>query len=184
MLDDVPDGARAIVVLGGPDRYSNAPEYQRRDSPGSLALERLRFAAHLQRKSGLPILAVGGNPLGEQEPGAILMRDSLSGDFRVPVKWVVAQSRHTFDNARYAAEALHREGITEILLVTHAWHMRRAVAAFEAQGLELFPAPTALYTPDRMTSGWLAWAPRASALQRNSWGLHELVGLVWFGLFY
>ena len=64
--------AGAIVVLGG-GRYDEAPEYG--DDTISLAgLRRVRYAAVLQRRTGLPVLVSGGSvyaePLPESEPEA------------------------------------------------------------------------------------------------------------------
>ncbi len=170
-----------IVVLGGPDRYHDAPEYGS-DMPGAKGLERLRYAAHLHRTTGLPLLAVGGKVV-ESNAIAELMVQGLVEDFQVPVKWIVAKSRNTFDNAKYAGELLLRERITEVYLVTHAWHMRRAKLAFEDQGLTVTPAPTAFTTPSIMDRGWFAWLPRGETLQRTNWALHEMAGMLWYWLF-
>ena len=53
-----PTSAQAIVVLGG-GRYPVAPEYGG-DTVSSSTLVRLRYAAHLHRQTGLPILVSGG----------------------------------------------------------------------------------------------------------------------------
>jgi len=47
---------QAIVVLGA-GRYTEAPEYAGKDTVSSIGLVRLRYAAELQRASGLPVLA-------------------------------------------------------------------------------------------------------------------------------
>ena len=47
---------QAIVVLGG-GRINDAPEYGGVDLPSLHALARLQYAAHLHRKTGLPILS-------------------------------------------------------------------------------------------------------------------------------
>ncbi len=52
------------------------------------------------------------------------------------------ESRDTHDNAVNSAQLLKARGMHRILLVTSAYHMRRSVALFEAQGLEVVPAPT------------------------------------------
>ena len=51
-------------------------------------------------------------------------------------------SRNTNDNALYTAVVLNNRQIQRILLVTSAFHMRRAVPLFERQGFEVIPAPT------------------------------------------
>jgi uncharacterized SAM-binding protein YcdF (DUF218 family) len=49
-----PRQAQAIVVLGG-GRYRGAPEYGG-DTVSAMTLPRLRYAARLQRETGLPLL--------------------------------------------------------------------------------------------------------------------------------
>ena len=63
------------------------------------------------------------------------MAQSLTDDFRTPPRWVEAKSADTWENARFSADILRAEGITSVYVVTHAWHMRRAVLAFQGTGL-------------------------------------------------
>ena len=171
-------GAQAIVVLGG-GRYPDAPEYGATTSNGT-ELERLRYAARLHRESGLPIAVIGGDPLNTGEAGADHMERALEEELRVPVKWADGRSRHTFDNARFAWEVLEAAGVTRILLVSHAWHLPRAVSAFEEQGFTVTPAPTAFLTKGALDRGPLLWVPAAWALEQNRRYLHELAGMVWY----
>ncbi|MEJ5211646.1 MAG: YdcF family protein [Burkholderiales bacterium] len=171
------DRAQAIVVLGA-GRYQNAPEYGG-DTASSLALERLRYAARLARASGLPVLVSGGSPEG-RDPEALFMKAILEEEFGIPVRWVEPASRNTWENAHFSQTILAGEGIRRIVLVTHAWHMPRARAAFEGAGLEVVPAGTRFYAPrGDLLSDWL---PDARALLDSSHALHELVGLAWYRL--
>jgi len=54
-------------------------------------------------------------------------------------------SENTAENAFYSAEILREKNIKTIILVTSAMHMPRSVALFEAQGLNVIPAPTGLF---------------------------------------
>jgi uncharacterized SAM-binding protein YcdF (DUF218 family) len=170
----------AIVVLGGPDAYDDAPEYGD-DMPGGGALERLRYASYLHRKTDLPILVVGGGTFDWRRPNGEVMDQVLREDFRVPVKWVITRSHNTFDNAEYTREVLKKEGVTSICLVTHAWHMQRSLMAFEGEGFKVIPAPTGFYTRSPMEFGWM---PSLRALGKTRWALHEIAGMVWYRAFY
>lgn len=132
--------AQAIVVLGA-GRRRHAPEFGG-ETINRLALERLRYAALLARKTGLPLLLSGGAPVGEA-PEAVLMQRSLAEDFGVQARWLETASRDTRENARLSAIQLEAAGVRTILLVTHAMHMDRARTEFAAAGLEVIPAPTA-----------------------------------------
>lgn len=60
--------------------------------------------------------------------------------------------------------------------LSQAWHLPRAIRAFERQGLTVLPAPTAFTRHEEQ--GWLAWLPRASALQESRRALREWLGLL------
>jgi uncharacterized SAM-binding protein YcdF (DUF218 family) len=170
--------ADAIVVLGG-GTYFHAPEYGG-DTVGVATLERLRFAAKLQRETGKPILVTGGAPLGNSTSEAAQMKQVLEQEFNVPVRWVEGASDNTLENARMSRQLLKQEGITRIYLVTHAWHMARAVLSFQRAGFQVVPAPTAYTT--RYRTDLLAFVPNAHALHDSRIFMHELIGMLWYRL--
>ena len=134
---------QAIVILGG-GSYFAAPEYGG-DTVGYTTLERLRYGARLARQTRLPLLVTGGAPFGGR-PEAESMREALEKDFGVKVRWVEAASRDTAENASLSAPLLKAADITRIALVSHGWHLPRAIPLFEKQGLEVIAAPTAFST--------------------------------------
>src|SRR5262249_27745561 len=72
-----PLAADAIVLLGG-DSSNDAAEYGS-DTIGPLSLERIRYAAWLQHRTGLPLLVTGG-PLSESgAPISKMMQEVLTG---------------------------------------------------------------------------------------------------------
>ncbi|MGH8671679.1 MAG: YdcF family protein [Burkholderiales bacterium] len=170
--------AGAIVVLGG-GTYPFAPEYGG-DTVNRFTLERLRYAARLYAKTGKPILVSGGNPLGYAKSEGAAMREALEGDFGVPVKWVEEHSRNTWENARLSAPLLARAGVKKIYLVTHAWHMTRALSAFENTGLKVIPAGTGFATHTDVNA--LDFLPSAMAFSDTYLAMHEALGLLWYKL--
>lgn len=171
----------AIVVLGA-GRRSAAPEFGG-DTVNALALERLRYAARVFRATGSPVLLTGGRVRGEDFSEALLMKEAMVDDFRVPVVWSEDRSRNTEENALLTSELLMGEGITRVLLVTHAWHMPRAVEAFRDAGLEVLPGPTGFIRPSSGRGGpSMGWLPTAKALQRSAWAVHEYLGRAWYQL--
>ena len=175
-------GAQAIVVLGG-DLYLNAVEYQG-STVGPGAMMRLRYGAYLHRKTGLPVAVTSGDPLGIGVIGGELMARVLRRELDTPVRWVEKRSRNTFENARFTVRMLRADGITRVAVVSHAWHLPRARAAFERQGMEVVPAPTAFYRRGPLEKGVYAFLPGDEALAKNTWYFHELIGRVWYALFY
>ena len=174
-------GPSAIVVLAAGSRL-RAAEYGGADTPDHLALGRLRYAAHLQHGTGLPLLVSGGNgaPARGIEAKALGMARALRDDFRTPVQWIEATSETTAENASRSAAMLRRDGIGHVVLVTDALHMVRAQRAFEGAGLRVTPAPTVFRTPGPLTP--LQFLPSASALQDGCYAFYEWVGLAWYGV--
>jgi len=173
--------AQAIVVLGG-GRLANAPEYDHQDAPSSPTLRRMRYAATLQRVTGLPVLVTGGQPDGAHESEAAIMARGLRDEFGVPVKWVEGGSDNTAENARHSADMLTKENIRHVLLVTDAMHMPRSVQIFERAGLQITPAPTAFYTVTPVLPS--DFIPRTGWLVQSSYALHEWIGILWYQLRY
>jgi uncharacterized SAM-binding protein YcdF (DUF218 family) len=173
-------GAGAIVVLGG-DQVREQPEYGG-DTVGEITLERLRWAARLQRVTGLPLLVAGGLLPHFTTPHGAAMAEALQTDFRVPVRWQETRSRTTQENAAFSAEILRAEGIRRVLLVTTAWHMPRAVQAFRVAGLDPVAAPTAFVVPGPVQ--WTSFLPAPGGLQASQWAIHEIFGRVWYRLAY
>jgi uncharacterized SAM-binding protein YcdF (DUF218 family) len=169
------DKVGAIVVLAA-GAYNNAPEYGS-DSATPYALERVRYAARLYRATGKPILLTGGNPHSSTAE-SMVMKDALENDFFVPVQWVEDQSENTWQNARLSYTILQPQGITTIYLVTHAWHMSRAIIAFEKAGFQVIPAPTMFTTSYHLTV--LDFLPRGRALGMSFIAMHEWIGRWWY----
>jgi uncharacterized SAM-binding protein YcdF (DUF218 family) len=175
---DKPDfsGAQAIVVLGGGIHRGDGDKVP--DTLGPWSLERLDFAVHAYRQLNLKIAVAGGKPNGEHTAEATLMKAVLEDDFHVPVIWVEDQSRNTFENALFTNKLLQADHVTTVVLVTHAWHMRRALWSFERVGLHAipYPAPPTYEQSDRADD----YLPNLRALQDSYLALHEAIGLAYY----
>jgi uncharacterized SAM-binding protein YcdF (DUF218 family) len=170
--------AQAIVVLGGGERLGNGGDIpDRLDWP---SLERVVYAAAAYRRLRLPVVVSGGRDArGHQSEGA-LMRAALEQEFDVPVAWNEDGSRTTWENAVDVARLLRPAGLTRVVLVTDAWHLPRALWAFEEAGLEPlpWPAPRDALQLDRPRD----YVPDLHALCDSFAALHELIGGVYYRL--
>ena len=189
MLEDVeikpptkPDfsAAQAIVVLGGGVQRGDGDKVP--DTLGAWSLERIDLAAHAYRQLNLKVAVTGGRPAGAHSAEAALMKATLESDFSVPVTWVENRSRTTFENALYMKKLLQADNVTTVVLVTNAWHMRRALWSFERVGLHAipWPAPLTYGESDRLDD----YLPSMFALLSSYQALHEAIGLAYYRLRY
>lgn len=160
-------GEAIVILAGGQARM--APEYGG-PAVGLETLERVSYGAYLSRRTGLPVLVSGS------AREALAMSATLSHDFGITARWVDAESRDTFDNARFSARLLEADGVERIVLVTSATHEGRAVQEFVSAGLAVEPAPVHVWAPNpRELRDYL---PDAVALLQSKEALHEIVGEV------
>lgn len=172
--------ADAIVILGG-GRYRKAPEFAGDDDVKPLTLDRLRYGALVARASGRPVLVAGGQPDGDGRSEAEIMKIVLERDFGIGARWTEERSETTRENALYSAKILLPQGVRRIALVTHAFHMPRAVASFEAAGFEVVPAPTSFLAGHGPVIA-LDFLPRYDVMRSSGFAIHEAIGLLWYRL--
>ena len=171
----------AIVILGA-DLRRRTPEYGG-DTVGRLSLERIRYGARLHRETGLPILAVGGAIADSEKPVAMVMAEALGADFQISARWMETDSRNTYENAKLSSDILRAEGIQAVYLVTHAWHMPRALEVFHQAGITAIPRPTGWTDagPGIAVSDFL---PYSGALRNSAYAMHEWIGRLWYRIRY
>jgi uncharacterized SAM-binding protein YcdF (DUF218 family) len=147
---------------------------------GAMTLQRVRYGAYLQRTSGLPLLVTGGPARPGSESIGSAMARVLAHEFSVDVRWVETASRTTWENAALSASLLSADGISRVLLVTHAWHMPRARSCFEKNGIRVIAAPTSFRGP-AWVDGWSV-VPHPAALRDSAHAMHEWLGLVFYAI--
>jgi uncharacterized SAM-binding protein YcdF (DUF218 family) len=173
-------GAQAIVVLGGGVHPGDGEKIA--DTLGPWSLERVVLAAQAYRQLKLKVAVSGGQVAGAHVSEASLMKTALETQFNVPVTWVDDKSRTTYENAVFTAKLLKADNVTTVVLVTQAWHMRRALWSFERAGLHAIPYPAPLtYDEDDRFADYL---PNIGALERSYHALHEAIGLAYYRLRY
>ncbi len=170
--DQCPE-ADAIVVLGAGRPYVS-PEMED-FLPTAYSLERIRYGAILARRCQLPVMVSGGGERPEAETFARV----LEQDYGVKTEWVERNSRTTFENAVNARELLGSKH-NRVIVVTHAWHMPRAVMSFEDQGFDVIPAPTSFTWRTVPWNSLYYWIPSSRHLLKSELALHEYLGIVWY----
>ena len=89
------------------------------------------------------------------------------------------RSKDTSENARYAKQIIEKRGFKSPILVTSAYHIKRAVFLFEKQGMKVEPFSCGLKSEEEEEGyGILDFLPKASVLEESSKALKEYMGLI------
>jgi len=178
----------AIVLLGG---GTESPDSPRPITEINGAGDRVLYAAELYHQGlATRIILSGGNVNFSGMRGttpAEEMREILL-NLSVPEEalWLENKSQNTAENAEFTAELLRERYIKTIILVTSALHMPRSVELFEAQGINVVPAPTDYSITDRAWQELLSFRyaqipfniiPSSGALNQTTNALHEYFGM-------
>lgn len=127
----------------------------------------------------LPVLMCGGrsDPDMQSTPAADLMREiALQRGIPESDVWMERRSTSTYENAKFGAAILKREGIQRIVLVTGYLHYKRAKLSFERQGLAVEPAVFGDFAIPRFDA--LSLLPSVDALRVSQRVVHEIAGIV------
>lgn len=143
---------------------------------GPLTFERMGAAAALARETGLPLLVTGGSVAPEPSPPvAEVMAGQFRSDFGLDVRWIEPEAGNTLENARFSAAMLRREGIGAAYVVTHGWHLPRAVLSFRGTGFHVMPLPVRRAAPPELRAS--SFLPRADRWGTSWYLLREWAGL-------
>jgi uncharacterized SAM-binding protein YcdF (DUF218 family) len=170
-----------IVALGGGLR-EDVPDINGRGFPAEQALVRMVAAFRLWRRLNVPIIVSGGGTLEERQ-GESAVTKRILVDLGVPDEQILTDcvSRDTYENSYYTKRILDEDGFHSPILVTSAYHMRRAVVAFKKQGAEVIPFPCN-FRGQSVEYDFLAFMPSAESLADVSVALKEYLGLVAYQL--
>lgn len=172
-----------IVLLGG-GVYDRAPDLTGEGSPTGEMFARIATAVRLQKRLNVPVVVSGGNTLRNRAPEAPIVKRILV-DLGVPAEKirVEAESRDTRENALHSVAMLRREGFRNPVLVTSAFHVRRAVLLFGRAGMKVTPCPAGFRTWQGKKPDAVEYLPNAFALKESALALREYLALSFYGIF-
>lgn len=87
------------------------------------------------------------------------------------------QSRDTYENAQFTYPLFHKER-PYVILVTSAYHMRRATLLFEHAGFVVLPYATDFKLEIPYESSWRDYFPSFGSFARSYVALHEYAGIL------
>ncbi|OAA27579.1 hypothetical protein AT15_05010 [Kosmotoga arenicorallina S304] len=166
----------AIVVLGGGIVLGNEEV-----ELGPHTLKRLLKGFELYKKFGKPIVLTGGSPLGRDSLTEAEVMAKVLKEWGVEDKDIIIDksARTTAENAFEVSKILHTKNWNRVILVTSAVHMKRAVNAFQRNGIVVTPYPMD-YLYDYAPLSWVDFLPGKDPLEANLMGIHEFIGQIWY----
>lgn len=173
-------GTRAAIAVLGGGSENFAPEYGTSNLNAASA-ERLRYGVWLARATGLPLGFTGGVGWGQDgtQTEAEVAQRIAETEFGLKLQWAETQSRDTRENAVRSVALLRTAGVQHLLIVTHDWHMPRALRAFKlAAGTDMVIEAAPMALADSYRWPQRAWLPSTAGIMQVRHVLHELLGLL------
>ncbi|MDR0330304.1 MAG: YdcF family protein [Chitinispirillales bacterium] len=173
--------ASAVVLLGG---FTTGRIPPRLHVEVNHAANRAFQAARVRRQGAASKIVLTGGLLDfmndEKAPEASSMFELMHEHFGIDSADVILEGKslNTRENAIYTKAALTEAGLGhDIILVTSAFHMPRAVAVFRKAGFSVTPAPCGYFENKVFSRKPLTWLPNAAALFESSIALREYYGI-------
>lgn len=178
---EIARAARVVVVLdGGTARFQNRDDLI--EIPLATSALRALETCRVHRLMNNPLVIVSGGD-DHADPKWALEASALR---EILIKCGIPEKRIILDsdsiNTRAHSVNLVRMfkelKIEKFVLVTSPGHMRRAIMAFQDQGVEPVPSPSMSSMDGR--SGWSVFWPSTRALEFTQETMHEYFGLVYY----
>jgi len=150
-------------------------------APPDGSLFRFVTAARLQKMLDIPIIMSGANKASKLK-GSFAIRFLI--DLGVPAEKIIEEdkSRDTIENAKFTRNICARLGFTEPIVVTSAYHMKRAIMSFEKVGLKVVPFPSDFKSWQGKHFRWNEYFP--GDFREASIAISEYMGIVYYKFAY
>lgn len=174
--------ADAIVVLSGMVSVVKNGEKFKYEFGG--AVDRILSGIDLFKKSKAPILILTKGKLPWQygvSEGEFLREFAIK--FGIPKESILLTDnvKNTDEEAKAVKKKLNNEN-SKIILVTSAFHMRRAQKVFEATNIKVIPFAVDFHSSRKIT--FIDFIPSASGLSGTSSFIREMMGRLYYNLKY
>ena len=135
------------------------------------------------RKFHIPIIISGGQPFKKRTPEYVIVRRFLL-DLGVPDSMIIVEkrSKDTWENARYSALICKKKGFKKALLITSAYHMKRAIFCFKRAGMDIIPFPANFFTSPGKEYIWKDFLPHNFLNTYRA--IHEYLGIIFYKIAY
>ena len=173
-LSEVPE-SDYIVVLSGMVHHVKDDIYEWSDPDRFFAGIKL-----LNANKGNKIIYTGGLLPWEKKretEGELLKKKSLEFGVDENDVFITKKVRNTYEEANAISHSIERK--SKIILVTSAFHMKRAEFLFKKHAFKIFPYPVDFkFKNNKITI--LDFIPSASSLSRSSFVIREIIGRMYY----
>ena len=172
-----------VIILLGHGVFDEAPDLTGLGAPSGTYLTRIVTAVRLQKKLNIPII-VSGAEVSEDK----VVKDHIAKrfliDLGIPADKIIVEdeSRDTFENVKFAQKICTRLGFTSPILVTSAYHMKRAIISFDKVGLKVLPFPAGFKSWEGKQYSWNSYLP--GNFLNASIAIKEYLGLIFYRFVY
>jgi len=168
-----------IVVLGC--RHISTPKLPVTSQLGTCSLQRMVEALRIFKLHPEARIITSGSALSNNISNATVVKNALVL-LGVPTQKIITEN-FPKDTEEEALLIAPRVLGTQVILVTNADHMPRAMNYFEAQGVNPIAAPTGYWVKDiNSDKNWSYYFPNARKLEQTTTAWYETLGLIvqWF----
>jgi uncharacterized SAM-binding protein YcdF (DUF218 family) len=172
-----------VIILLGRGVADKATDLTGVGVPSGSYLTRIVTAVRLQKRLDIPVIVSGAEGFEDKAVKDHIVKRFLI-DLGVPAKKIIVEdkSRDTFENVKFTKEICDRLGFTDPVLVTSAYHLKRAVMTFDKVGLKVLPFPAGFASWEGKEYKWQSYLP--DDFSTASIAIKEYLGLVFYKFVY
>jgi len=161
-----------IVVLGG-GAYNTGILTE--DS-----MKRLLTGFILHKRLNKPIILSGGSAISVLPEAEVMKQMLIELGVDKNMIYTDKNSRDTNENAFFVKKLCQEKGFKKIILITSAYHMKRAVYLFRFTGLDITPYPTD-FKMDKKYNIY-SYFPKMNVIQDSTKAIREYIGYIFYKL--
>ena len=184
-FDVSPDVTGDCIILLGGGIIDRVPDFSGFGIPTDSMLARIVTAVRVQKKLDIPIIVSGGRIYPSMSSEAQIAKRFMI-DLGVAEEQIIIEenARDTYENAKYTGEICLKKNYRKPILITSAFHMKRALLSFRKIGLDVIPYPAGFRSKNVQIFGWFGYLPNSGSLKGSSDALHEYLGILYYRLAY
>jgi len=149
--------------------------------------DRLEAGIELMKRGKAPWLVFTGGRMPwskrKEVEGATSARVAVARGIPADRILVTREVGNTADEARAVADLMRERGWRKIILITSAWHLRRAARQFREAGVDFVPFPVDYQIGGSGAPTVLEFLPQAGGLSMTETAVRELYGIAFYAIF-